>query len=206
MIVRPQEVDGIRLHFNRIPRYNVDRLTPQDILNVLVTIRLYRYFSALPPETTQIEKDVLTSQIKGDDIDITKTRVARVLAAVLPYKKIGFQENARKSNGYVSRMWWRWQHPLEVTYGLEYFIVTTWLRPFLVHLNNEEWTVENIEGELEVFREMNEADEKEFISFIQEKDLYGAVWGNNPEHHSPEETKKHGYITITDENGQKWTQ
>jgi len=132
-------------------------------------IRLYRAFSTMEDGFTMVEKDVLMSKLFSDHRTISKTQVGRVLESVVQYR-LSFQKNALSTNGFTNRMYWRWTHRLEIVYGLENFMVQTWLCDWL-RKNGEKATIENVEEELEVLRDMDESEELELFEMMQEKGL-----------------------------------
>ena len=135
-------------------------------------IRLYRAFNSMPTSFTMTEKDVLMNELFSDHPTISKTQVGRVLKAVVQYR-LHFQKNSLPSNGFKSSQYWRWTHRLEIVYGLENFMVQTWLCDWL-RKNGEKVTIENIEDELEVFRDMEESEEEELFEMMDQKGLMRA--------------------------------
>lgn len=143
-----------------------------DTDNVLCQLRLYRHFSRMYRDRKDkgeemsglVLKDNLMSKCFYDSPQVTKVRVGRLLRLILPYEP-NFQRNPSESTGWRSLMFWRWQHPLEITYGLEHLMIL-WL-PRLVESDGGECrTSEDFLEELEIIRDQPPADDRELIDMI----------------------------------------
>ena len=200
MIKRPAEADGVRLYYNLTPKFNPEKFDRFGEINILIMTRLYRYFSAMNSTVTMMPKDALVLSVFEGDPRFSKTQVGRILENSVPFK-LGFQENSRKSNGYRGTMWWRWQHPKEIVFGLEYFMIGTWLVQWLRSLD-EEVTEESIEAELEVIRDLSVEEELEMIREMSGGRLHSFLM--DPKKRPPQFTGE--TETVMDEDtGEEWT-
>jgi len=168
-LIRPSIVDNVRLFYRPKPKYNPVKFHSHGLNNITIMIRLYRAFSGMEDDCTIVEKDVLMNELFSDHPTISKCQVGRVLKAVVQYK-LHFQKNALPSNGFKGGQYWRWTHRLEIIYGLENFMVQTWLCDWL-RKNGEKATIENVEEELEVLRDMDESEELDLFEMMQDKGL-----------------------------------
>lgn len=161
MLYRPSEAHNRRLFYRRQPKFNPEKYDPLSSTHMKIMMRLYQFFHAMEPGSGKVLKEDLTARLFKDDGGVTKNQVGKTLEAVVQYRT-SFQENARASNGWTNRMFWRWQEPKDYAYGLEFFMFTTWLSAWLKSLG-EELTSENIEEELEVIRDMSWEEQYKFI-------------------------------------------
>ena len=168
-LIRPSIVDNIRLFHRQKPKYNPIKFHSHGLNNITIMIRLYRAFSAMENFYKMVEKDALMAELFSDHRTISKCQVGRILEGVVQYR-LSFQQNTNRTNGPINKMYWRWTHRLEIVYGLENFMVQTWLCDWL-RKNGEKVTIENIEDELEVFRDMEESEELDLFEMMQDKGL-----------------------------------
>jgi len=168
-LIRPATVDNIRLFHRQKPKYNPIKFHSHGLNNITIMIRLYRAFSAMENVYKMVEKDALMAELFSDHRTISKCQVGRILEGVVQYR-LSFQQNTNRTNGPINKMYWRWTHRLEIVYGLENFMVQTWLCDWL-RKNGEKVTIENIEDELEVFRDMEESEELDLFEMMQDKGL-----------------------------------
>jgi len=168
-LIRPATVDNIRLFHRQKPKYNPIKFHSHGLNNITIMIRLYRAFSAMENVYKMVEKDALMAELFSDHRTISKCQVGRILEGVVQYR-LSFQQNTNRTNGSINKMYWRWTHRLEIVYGLENFMVQTWLCDWL-RKNGEKVTIENIEDELEVFRDMEESEELDLFEMMQDKGL-----------------------------------
>ena len=168
-LIRPATVDNIRLFHRQKPKYNPIKFHSHGLNNITIMIRLYRAFSAMENVYKMVEKDALMAEFFSDHRTISKCQVGRILEGVVQYR-LSFQQNTNRTNGPINKMYWRWTHRLEIVYGLENFMVQTWLCDWL-RKNGEKITIENIEDELEVFRDMEESEELDLLEMMQDKGL-----------------------------------
>jgi len=160
--VRPREVDGVRLWYADSHSFDPKRYNATDPLNALAQIRLYRWFVRLPESAEQmVPKDWLMGQLFPDTPLVKKERIGRILTMCLQYHP-NFQRNAQKATEGRNVQYWRWSHPLDVVYGLEYLMLT-WL-PSYVEVNNSD----DMQGELDVFAGQTPQDDLEFYRFLGE--------------------------------------
>jgi len=171
-LIRPATMDNVRLFHRQKPKFNPEKFDSHGLNNILIMIRLYKSFSAMPILRTMVEKNVLMNELFSDQRTVSKTQVGRILESIVQYR-LSFQKNALSTNGFTNRMFWRWTHPLEIVYGLECFMIQTWLCDW-IKLNDEKVTIEVIEDELEVFRDMEESEEEELFEMMDQKGLMRA--------------------------------
>ena len=168
-LIRPATMDNVRLFHRQKPKFNPEKFDSHGINNITIMIRLYRAFSAMKNGCTMMEKDVLMNKLFSDHPTVSKTQVGRVLQSVIQYR-LHFQKNPLRSNEFKGSLYWRWTHPLEIVYGLECFMIQTWLCDW-IKLNDEKVTIEIIEEELEVLRDMDESEEFELFEMMEDKGL-----------------------------------
>jgi len=171
-LIRPAIVDNARLYYRQKPKYNPDKFDSHGLNNITIMIRLYRAFSAMEDCYTMVEKDALMTELFSDHRTISKCQVGRILEGVVQYR-LSFQRNTRRSDGATNKMYWRWTHRLEIVYGLECFMIQTWLCDW-IKLNGEKVTIEVIEDELEVLRDMDDSEELELFEMMEDKGLFRA--------------------------------
>jgi len=171
-LIRPATMDNIRLFHRQKPKFNPEKFDLHGLNNITIMIRLYKSFSAMPIMRTMVEKDALMTELFSDQRTISKCQVGRILESVVQYR-LSFQKNSRRPDGSINRMYWRWTHPLEIVYGLECFMIQTWLCDW-IKLNGEKVTIEVIEDELEVLRDMDNSEEKELFEVMEDKGLFRA--------------------------------
>lgn len=175
-LIRPAEAEGTRLFYRTKHDYNPRQYNPFDPLNVLVQMRLYRRFlqeAERARETGEfgnlIEKDHLMNLVFFDQPRVKKQRVGRILRFCIQYEP-GFQRNPAEATGWKNRFYWRWNHPLEIVYGLEYLMLG-WL-PAVVNADDGSCnTAEEYEEELEIIRDQDEEDDDKLLKVIMEKGL-----------------------------------
>ena len=196
-LIRPTENNGVRLYYRQAPKFNPTKFNSHGIVNMVMMVRLYRKFYHLDSTVTMLPKDHLHSELFSNDPAFKIQQLGRVLNAVVPYK-LGFQENARKSNGYKGTMWFRWQNKLEIVYGLEYFMATTWL-PSAIKANDEKVTAEVLEEELEILRDMNLQEEQEMFQYLQDQNFWRFQGDYGPRFSGETET------VMDEDTGEEWT-
>lgn len=175
-LIRPAEVDGTRLFYRTKHEYNPRQYNPFDPLNVLVQMRLYRRFLQEHERALEtgefgnlIEKDRLMELVFPDQPRVKKQRVGRILRFCIQYEP-GFQKNPAEATGWKSRFYWRWNHPLDIVYGLEYLMLS-WL-PTVVNADDGECnTAEDYAEELEVIRDQDAEEDEALLQLIMEKGL-----------------------------------
>lgn len=147
---RPAEADGVRLFYRQVPKYNKKKYNPRDPENMIIQVRLMRW-AASEEFTNVAEKNWLTGKILPDVPMPSKTRIGRILSSALPYR-CNFQRNPGPGTGGRNLQFWRWQHPLEIQYGMEYMILE-WLPDFVALVSNGAESVETgeqFEEELQI--------------------------------------------------------
>ena len=171
-LIRPATMDNVRLFHRQKPKFNPEKFDSHGINNITIMIRLYKFFSAMNDRQKMVEKDALMTELFSDQRTISKCQVGRILEAVVQYR-LSFQQNTNRTNGPINKMYWRWTHRLEIVYGMECFMIQTWLCDW-IKLNGEKITIEVIEEELEVFRDMDNSEEKELFEVMDDKGLMRA--------------------------------
>lgn len=133
---RPTEVNGKRIYYNQTPKFNPKTYTVFDPDNVLTQIKLYRYFrSRAVSDPVIITKDQFMEDVFSSHPQITKLRVGKIFKMIMPYK-IHFQRNPSKQTGGVAQTLYKWRHPKELQYGLE-FLILTWLPYFIEEVSDD---------------------------------------------------------------------
>lgn len=165
-ITRPVADGDTRLFYRTVSKKTARPMNLRDPLNMVVQLRLYRW-SASNDFQDCIQKDHLIQRLFSDVPDVTKVRVGRLLRDVLQYEP-GFQRNPGKANGPVSTFWWRFQHPLELHYGVER-LITSWLEDFNILVNPDDEPIDTEQRMMEELQCLVDQDPGDDIEFFMEE-------------------------------------
>lgn len=168
---RPPEADGKRLFYRTQHTFSRQKFNPFDPDNITVMLRMYRWSLAEYEREQKIGefggmilKDDLMRYVFPDCPNVKKQRVGKVLRLCIQYEP-GFQRNPAKSNGWKNEFFWRWNHALDLVYGLE-FLMLSWL-PRVVEADGGECrTAEDFAEELEVIRDQTKEEDDALIDAV----------------------------------------
>ncbi len=186
-IVRPAQADGVRLYYR--PNFNLDngripgyfrntimvegakqhRLNVADANVAMMQFRLRRFFlteaGLIHKRDTcsgMILKDTLMKTCFADWPLATKHVVGRFLRACVQYET-NFQQ--QRPGG--SKMFWRWNHPLEFVYAIDYLMLYWYPRLIEADGGNCK-TTKDYEEELEVLHSQTEEEDRKLITALIE--------------------------------------
>ena len=170
--VRPTDVQGRRIFYNREHHYDPERYDMFLRWNALIQIRLYKYFCTRPVDQC-VEKDYLTHLIGFDSPSITKAKIGRTLNLITEYPMHMQKNPSRKApHGEPIRYFWRWGHPDEPIYGMEYLILT-WFPRWLKWTSGEVLMAsQQYEDELEIIRNQSSEEDHEMIKIGDENRVW----------------------------------
>lgn len=168
---RPNMDNNVRLHYNIRPKYNPNSYTVMDPDNILTQLRLYRYFrSRADSDPRLILKDQFMEECFVDSPQITKSRVGKIFKMIMPYK-IHFQRNPSKQTGGVAQTLYKWRHPRELQYGLE-FLILEWLPYYIEQTSNDRiHTTEYFREELEILYGQNWKEDQDMVEDMIERKM-----------------------------------
>jgi hypothetical protein len=148
--------------------------------NVLAQLRLYKWFWKKYKELKADEerdhysgyilKDQLMREIFHDAPSVNKVRIGKLLRMLVQYD-VNFQKNPSAATGNRTLMLWRWSHPLEFAYGLEY-LMELWV-PAVTRANNGKCdTDQDFLEELEIMQGQSEEDDHRYIEDIMRHNIF----------------------------------
>lgn len=136
--------------------------------NVMAQMRLYRWFIAEYDRDLKRDDGNFSGMIQKDDLmrqnftdwpSANKHRVGRLLRLIVQYET-NFQNRSPEGG-----MFWRWNHPLDVVYGLEHLMLT-WI-PMLVEADGGTCdTDEDFKEELEVIKHQTKEEDRELVATV----------------------------------------
>lgn len=155
---RPIQINGKRIYYNKTPKFNPATYTVFDPDNILTQIKLMRYFrNRKITDLRIVTKDQFMEDVFCDHPQITKLRVGRIFKIVMPYR-IHLQRPKAVS--------YKWRHPKELQYGLE-FLILTWLPYFIEQVSGDKISIaETFIEELDILYEQTPKEDETLINEI----------------------------------------